>query len=210
MTRLAGILVLLGAPAFAHRLDEYLQATLISVEKDHIQGFMRLVPGEAVSSTVIAMIDTNGRAYANRVLQDLSLKIDGNRLTPRLVSIDVPPTWKMKEGLGEIQLEFSADLPPGPRSRRLVFENHHESRIAAYLVNCLVPRDPNIRIVAQNRNETQSYYQLDFVQAGAPSDSLSLTWWPATREWLGTAAIFLFALAVRLRRKRRLGRQFGT
>ena len=95
-------------------------------------------------------------------------------LRPRLVSVEFPAVEDMKEGLGEIQIEFSADLPRGGPNRRLIFENHHQSRIAAYLVNCLVPRDRDIRIVAQNRNEQQSFYQLDYVQAGARSDSLVL------------------------------------
>jgi hypothetical protein len=59
-----------------------------------------------------------------------------------------------KEGLGEIQIEFSATLPRGGPNRRLVLENRHQRRIAACLVNCLVPRDPDIRIVAQDRNGT--------------------------------------------------------
>jgi hypothetical protein len=74
-----------------------------------------------------------------------------------------------KEGLGEIQIEFSATLPRGGPNRRLVLENRHQRRIAAYLVNCLVPRDPDIRIVAQDRNEQQSVYRLDYVQAGGGS-----------------------------------------
>jgi hypothetical protein len=57
-----------------------------------------------------------------------------------------------------------ADLPPGGVNRRLVFENHHWSKVAVYLVNSLVPRDNNIQIVAQRRNESQSFYQLDFIQ----------------------------------------------
>src|ERR1700756_2847590 len=97
----AAMLLSLGVPASAHRLDEYLQASIISVEKDRVQISMRLVPGVAVSSTVLASVDTNGdgvisesekRAYAERVLRDLSLTVDGNRLPPRLVSVDLPGT----------------------------------------------------------------------------------------------------------------------
>jgi len=85
----AAVLLCLGALASAHRLDEYLQATILSVEKDHVQGSMRLIPGVVVSSSVIASIDSNGdgilsqaeqRAYAERVLGDLSLTVDGDRL----------------------------------------------------------------------------------------------------------------------------------
>lgn len=53
-------LLSLGGFAFAHRLDEYLQATILSVEKDRVQGSMRLVPGVAASSIVIASIDSDG------------------------------------------------------------------------------------------------------------------------------------------------------
>jgi hypothetical protein len=170
----AAILVSLAAPASAHRLDEYLQATILSVERDRVQGFMRLVPGVAVYSIVIPGIDTNGdgiisdterQSYAKRVLGDLSLRIDGHPLQLRLESVDVAGTGEMQEGLGEIRIEFAADLPPASASgRRLIFENHHQNRIATYLVNCLVPRDRTIRINAQNRNQDQSYYQLDYVQ----------------------------------------------
>lgn len=173
----AVIVASLGTPAFSHRVDEYLQATLVSVEKDRVLLSLRLVPGVAVSSTVIASVDTDGdgvisqseqQAYAQRVLADLSLTIDGKRVTPRLVSVDFPQVEQMKEGLGKIRMEFTAAIPRSGGNRRLVFENHHQPRIAAYLVNCLVPRDPDIRIVTQDRNEQQSFYQLDYVQNGDP------------------------------------------
>jgi hypothetical protein len=78
--------------------------------------------------------------------------IGGHQLQLRLVSMEFPAVEQMKEGLGEIRIEFAADVPRGSANRRLIFENHHQSGIAAYLVNCLVPRDPDIRVSAQNRN----------------------------------------------------------
>jgi hypothetical protein len=194
------ILPLLGASASAHRLDEYLQATLISIEKDRVHAAMRLVPGVAVSSFVLRSIDTNGdgvisqteqRAYAERVLRDVSLKLDGRILRPRLISVEFSASEEMaqeiKDGLGEIRIEFSAELPPSGPNRRLIFQNLHQGGIAAYLVNCLVPRDRDIRVVAQDRNEQQSFYQLDYVQAG---DSAGL---PDQRAWLALAALLLLA-----------------
>ena len=53
------VFLTLRVPGFAHRLDEYLQATMLSVGKDHMNAFMRLVPGVAVSSRVLAEIDIN-------------------------------------------------------------------------------------------------------------------------------------------------------
>jgi hypothetical protein len=207
----AAILLLTATPTLAHRLDEYLESTLVSVRKTRVQAEITLTPGVAVYPIVLAGIDTNAdgviseteqRAYAGRVLRDLSLTIDGRPLTLQLLSRQFPTVEEMKDGLGEIRIEFSAELPFGGTNRRLMFENHHQSRIAAYQVNCLVPRDPNIRIVAQHRNYLQSLYQLEYVQAGAPSNSLFLASWSGDRVWLGTVALFLFARFALLRRLR--------
>ncbi|MGD0298009.1 MAG: hypothetical protein ABSE86_12905 [Bryobacteraceae bacterium] len=199
----AAIFLLAGAPASAHRLDEYLQATLISVEKDRVEAQMRLVPGVAVSSFVLTSMHANAdgaiseaeqQAYAKRVLRDVSLKVDGVFLRPRLNSVEFPGVEEMKEGVGEIRIEFSAALPRGGGSRRLVFENHHQNRIGAYMVNVLVPRDRDIRVVAQNRNEQQSFYQLDYVQAGVSSSG---AW-----GWLGMVGLLLSSRLVFLWRQR--------
>jgi hypothetical protein len=202
LVAVATILLSLSASALAHRLDEYLQAIILSVEKDHVQASMRLIPGVAVASTVLASIDTNGdgiisedeqRAYAERVLRDLSITIDGKSASATLVSQKFPAIEDLKEGLGEIHIEFAVDLPSGGRERRIVFENHHRNEISVYLMNCLVPHDPDIRILAQNRNETQSFYQLDYSQVG--NSSLSGFWngWSAFRGrtgGVGFASIF--------------------
>jgi hypothetical protein len=203
----AAILLSLGARAFAHRLDEYLQATIISVENDRVQVSMRLIPGVAVSSLVLASIDTNGdgaiseaeqRTYAERVLRDLSIMVDGKSARPTLVSQKFPATEEIKEGLGEIQMEFTVDLPAGGPERRIVFENHHQNAISAYLVNCLVPRDPSIRILRQNRNESQSFYQLDYAQAGGSSDPSILKGWSSVRGSMGAVGFAsIFRLGMR-------------
>jgi hypothetical protein len=185
--------ILLAIPGSAHRLDEYLQATLIAVEKDRVEFEVRLAPGVAVLPLVLAGIDTNGdgviseseqRVYGEQVLRDITVMVDGARLRPTMVSRTFPAIGDMKEGLGEIRFEFRADLPHNGPHRKLTFENHHQSRIAAYLVNCLVPGDPDIRIGTQNRNESQSRYELDYLQAGVAS-----SW--GSWAWLGAAALVL-------------------
>jgi len=207
----AGTMLLsVGTPAFAHRLDEYLQATTISLEKDRVQAQIRLTPGVAVFPIVFASIDSDAdgiiseaeqHAYAERVLRDLSLTIDGDRVQLRLVSSRASKVQEMMDGRGEIQLDVDANVPHGGHDRRLVFENHHESRIAAYLVNCLVPSDPDIRVTAQDRNYDQSFYQLDYVETGARSGPLSLGQWSGAAGWLGAAALVLFARLAATRRE---------
>ena len=207
------ILLSLGGVASAHRLDEYLQATILSVEKDHVQASMRLIPGVAVSSAVITSIDSNRdgvisdaeqRAYAERVLGDLLMTVDGDHLRLKLVSAEFPALEQMREGLGEIHISFTAVLPRGGANRRLILENRHQIRNAAYLVNVVVPADHDISIVAQTRNEDQSFYQLDYVQASvvpadASSDQALLRWWTSVQEWKsGWMGVASFAIVFRL------------
>jgi hydrogenase/urease accessory protein HupE len=174
---LTAAILLLATPVSAHRLDEYLQATTIAVEKDHVALRLRLTPGVDVARQVLAGIDTNGdgviskteqQAYAAQVLHDLSLTIDGQSSRLRLISSSLPEIEEIKEGMGDIVLAFEANLPPGASRHRLTYENHHRSDVAAYLVNCLLPNDPAISIVGQDRNYDQSSYRLQFAQ-GEPA-----------------------------------------
>lgn len=200
----AALLTWAGTPASAHRLDEYLQATIIRVEKDRVQAQLNLTPGVAVFPALLADIDTDAdgaistaeqRAYAQRVLADLSLAMNGEPLRLRLVTANFADIEDLKQGRGAIEIEFIADVPGSGRNRRLIFENHHETRIAAYLVNCLMPRDPDIRITAQKRNYQQSLYELNYVQAGVPQGPLS-AW------WAGIAALLLLTRLALLWRRR--------
>jgi hypothetical protein len=178
---LIALSLLITTSASAHRLDEYLQGTIISVAKSRLEAEITLTPGVAVFPVVIAEIDTNNdgkmseaeqQAYAEHVLRDLSLAIDGRPLAAHLTSVEFPTIGDMKEGRGEIRIDFNADLPRGSASRKLTFENHHQSKISVYQVNVLVPRDPDIRIVSQNRNYSQSVYELNFEQADKNSGSV--------------------------------------
>jgi hypothetical protein len=92
---LAAAAILPAQSAVAHRIDDYLQATLLSLQPEQIEASMRLIPGISRAPAVIAAIDANGdglfsddeqRQYARRVLGDLSISVDGRRLEPTLLS----------------------------------------------------------------------------------------------------------------------------
>lgn len=161
----------LQAPAFAHEVDEYVQAALIELERDHLDVHLRLVPGAEVFSEVFALIDTNAdgvvsdiekQAYARNVVRDLTLSLNGQRVNAEILSIDFPTVALMKEGLGEIHLALRFPATMQSTRQKFVFENHHQPAISAYLVNCLKPRDPALHIVSQRRSADQSHYELDY------------------------------------------------
>jgi hypothetical protein len=194
---------LAAAPAAAHRLDEYLQDTTIDVKQDRVALQLRLTPGVQVLPTLLPIIDTNAdgvlsateqRAYARQVLRDLSLTSAGDPLPLRLVSSAFPTVEDMQEGLGEIVLDLEAPLPAGRGpDRRLTLENRHQRAISAYLVNCLSPTDPSIRVVAQHRNYEQFSYQLDYTQPAAAAAAARASW-PTLRRWLTADGVVLLAL----------------
>jgi hypothetical protein len=168
------LMTIVSTPAFAHRLDEYLQAVTVAVGHDRMQAQIRMTPGVAVSRIVLSAIDTNGngvisateqRAYAERVIRDLSFALDGTALPVRLVSWSFPDVAAMQEGRGDIVIDFDAVLTAGATARQLTLENRHHREIAVFLVNALVPTDPAIRIAEQDRNAEQSFYRLDFVDS---------------------------------------------
>ena len=207
----AGIAMLLLAatPAHAHRLDEYLQATMISVGRDRVQLQLRLTPGVAVFPT-LREIDTNldgvisdaeQRAYAERVLRDLSLAIDGTHLPLRVTALKFASVAEMKEGRGDIEIDLDAVVPRGGKDRRLTFENRHLKGISVYLVNALVSRDPDIRVSHQNRNYEQSFYQMDYAQAGTLPAAQSRAWWSGAWGWLAVAAFLSLAKLALLARR---------
>ena len=139
---------------------------------------LRLTPGVAVAGQVLASLDTDRdgtisdaeqQAYAEQVRGDLSLAIDGNAVLLRLVSSTFPPAEEITGGVGDILLTFEAALPAGsPATHRLTFANHHQSAVAVYLVNCLVPHDAGVHVLAQDRSYDQARYQLDFSIEAAP------------------------------------------
>jgi HupE / UreJ protein len=164
------------APAFAHQVDEYLQATTIVVEKGRLVLQLRLTPGVEVARKALAKIDadrdgtiSDGEqwAYVEQVGRDLSVAIDGRSLPLRLVSSSFPDVEGLTKGLSSILLEFEADAPRDGLVHRVTLENHHQGEIASYLVNGLRPRGPDVRILAQHRNYIQSSYRLDYAMGDA-------------------------------------------
>src|SRR5438477_11332743 len=97
------VLLALSLPggAAAHRLDEYLQATLIGVTRDGTDVEIQLTPGVAMLPVLLAVIDQDrdGRispaeehAYASRVAREVELRVDGVPAPRSLIESKLPTT----------------------------------------------------------------------------------------------------------------------
>ena len=75
--RLIAALLLLAPPVMAHRLDEYLQAALLTIGKDSVRVELTLTPGQPISETPqwIKDLAAQRHAFAERLADRQSLTI---------------------------------------------------------------------------------------------------------------------------------------
>ena len=168
------LLALLSLPtdAFAHRDDEYLQATLVVIEPHELRLQINLTPGIAVAEQVIALLDRNrdgaistkeAAAYTELLKRDLTVRLDGRNSELKLTAAEFVPTAELRTGSGIIQIEFSASFGPfAAGSHSLTLENRHLTRISVYLINASQPRFATVQITRQKRNDTQSAGEIGF------------------------------------------------
>lgn len=200
---LLALLLVFPSATYAHRLDEYLQAMLVSIEPHEIRLDMNLMPGVAIADQVIPLIDRDhdgaisaneSAAYAEALKRDLTVRLDGRDLTLSVTETDYPEFEELRTGWGIIQLQFTAPLARlGIGPHRLEVDNRHEAKISVYLFNAALPKSPDIHITRQNRNADQSKGAIDFYfrQPTAPS-----------RTWgiVAITSVLLITLLAGLRR----------
>ena len=160
------------ATAAAHVLDEYVQAAQITLAPGGVRIELRLTPGVDVAGRVFTLIDSNGdgqistaeeQAYAQRVLQDIALEVDGRRAPLALTGVQFPSRREMNEGDGAIRLDLAAEAALGTAgAHQLSFRNDHLPKLSAYLINALVPTTSEIKLGGQTRDPLQREMRLSF------------------------------------------------
>jgi hypothetical protein len=184
-----------AAPADAHRLDEYLQATRIGVSQGRIDLEIDLTAGASIAQQIYALVDANGDGqindaegdeYARRVIDAIRLSVDTRPLSITLVSRTFPDQQAMRLGLGTIRLRATAPASAGTGRHALVYLNTHVAASSVYLVNALLPSDERIQISAQERDVDQRGVTVDYRVA------MSEGW--VRGGWLMTAVAMLGVL----------------
>jgi hypothetical protein len=173
--RMGTLLCLLGLfaqGASAHRLDEYLQATRITIEVHRIQIALDLTPGAAVADGIFNSMDLNHdgtlstterEAYAQSVMNAVLLTVDARPQIPKVEDAYFPTIQEMRNGEGVIRLRGTAVVSEILQGKHhLAFSNSHRADIGVYLVNALVPQDERIHITAQSRDVLQQRFSLDY------------------------------------------------
>lgn len=158
-------LCLLQATVSAHVVDEFVQAAQLTLSSNGVAIELRLTPGVELADRAFAMIDRDGNgkispaeeeAYARRIMQDLTLELDGQRMALTVKEIQFPSKSDMKAGVGVIQLSLWADASLRTLGdHQIAFRNHYLPKLSNYLANVLVPTTEGIRITGQQRDALQ-------------------------------------------------------
>jgi hypothetical protein len=198
-------LVLNAAVAFAHPVDECLQAAYLQLGPDSLELELDLTPGERVAPQLLGLIDQNRdglmaqsevQGYADRVLEDLHLSVDGIAQTLKLEPVVPPSTQTFLAGGGTIKLNARASLTGVAGEHRLEFRNNHAAVNSGYLANVFV-QSGEVKILEQKRDATQQDFRVRYkLEPRAPR--LDWVWFPAI---LVPSALIAFWLT---RTKRRL------
>jgi hypothetical protein len=169
------------AGAAAHRLDEYLQATLIGVSPRGTDVEIQLTPGVAVLPVLLAVIDQDRdgqispaeeQAYASRVARDVELLVDGAPAPLSLIESEFPSIEAMREGLGTIRMKLRA----ARIGHSLRFENRHLPQISAYLVNCLASPSDGLVVGPQQRDPQQRSIQFEYAFGAGAAPAPRAVW----------------------------------
>jgi hypothetical protein len=169
---------LAAGAAQAHRLDEWLQATIVHLEPGELSLDVRIAPGAALAMRSIAEIDADGdgrfsaaeqAAFAERIHREFDVSIDGRPWASRLRVSSFPEPAQIRDGTGDVMLQFSGPVSPGVGAHRLRIASAHPREGAAYMINALQPQAETLRSLRQDRSADQSTYELDFTVASAAS-----------------------------------------
>lgn len=203
------VLVLVAPCAFAHRLDEYLQVTQISVGRDRIVVDIYLTPGTAVAPAILSTIDTDGdglisgtegTAYGQSVLKSVRLMVDNKPRELSLSSSQYPPMDQLSAGIGFIHLEtVTPVISDSEGAHKIEFENNFDPGASVYLANAMLPLDRLVRIRHQQRDVLQRDLQIDYEIGSAGPAYRGLAW--ILLAMMGTAGLVRYGL--HLRRKPR-------
>jgi len=191
----------LAGCAAAHRLDEYLQATLIGVNRDSTDVEIQLTPGVAILPIWMAVIDQDRdgrispaeeRAYLDRVIREVELRVDGAPAPLSLIESTFPTLEILREGLGTVRLKLLA----ARGGHNLRFENRHLPQLSAYLVNCLAAPADGLVVSRQVRDAAQRSISFDysFDAGGVPGSRAP--WIQPGAFWAAAIGVLLLARVV--------------
>ena len=156
------LLALLNSRALAHPLDEVVQGAYLTLSPGTVQLELDLTPGEKVAATVLKALDANGdqsiseaeaKAFAQRVLEQLSLSLDRKALRWTLDKVTAPPYQNLKLGSDTLKIYAIAKRTDQTGEHTLVYHNRYQPAKSQWTANIfLQPAAWQYQVLGQQRS----------------------------------------------------------
>jgi len=160
------VMVLALSPrwAQAHPLDEVVQGAYLTLAPGAVRLELDLSPGANVAGALLQALDANAdrvitdteaQRYAQRVLGQSSLTLDGVAVAWTLEDISVPPYRGLEAGGGTITIRAVAERADGPGSHVLSYRNDYQPVASLRAANVFLQPGTGwlYRITAQQRSD---------------------------------------------------------
>lgn len=166
-------LTIVATPAGAHPLDEYIQATYVTVSPGTATVELKLSPGVLVVPSVLTRLDPDGdqqiadtdaRAYADDLLRQVTLRVDGTALPLTINDLQVPTYQLTQAGYGTLVVRALAALPAAAdgSSHELTVRNANTADNPRFQINAFVSDHTAVTLGPQQRDSEQRQLEVTF------------------------------------------------
>lgn len=162
--------------AQAHSLDQYLQASYVTLTPTTIELEVDLTPGVLVAAEAIASLDLDGdgviddaeaSTYAAAIIDGIDLRVDDAPIELVVDGIQVPSMLVLQAGSGTIVVSARGTLPDDLEgTHRVTLENRNTATGITYQANAFVARGADITLGPQERSSDQQRLAVDATFVG--------------------------------------------
>ena len=138
------LLVLVAYGAEAHRLDEVVQGAYLTLAPGEVRLELDVSPGMEVAGTLLRALDTDAdrtiteaeaRGYAQRVLAQSTLTLDGVALSWTLDKVVVPAYPNLELGSDTIRIHAVAKRSDDAGAHTLTYQNSYQPAAGRHMAN---------------------------------------------------------------------------
>ena len=160
----SALLAVLSGSALAHPVDEVVQGAYLFLAPGEVRLQLELAPGAQVAGQVVGALDPNAdgevtdgeaRAFAEGVLEQSTLTLDGTVAAWSLKSIDVPDLEMIRTGNTVLTIAATAIRPEeAVRRHELTYENRYEPTETLWMANIFVQPASDWRYVVTSQERS--------------------------------------------------------
>jgi hypothetical protein len=158
------LLALLPHWAEAHRLDEVVQGAYLTLAPGEVRLELDLTPGIEVSGALLQALDADAdgtitkaeaQGYAQRVLAQSTLALDGVTVSWTLGDVNVPPYKNLQVGSDTIRIYATSERPDSPGAHVLGYRNDHQPAASRRMANVFLQPGEGwqYRVTGQQRSD---------------------------------------------------------